>query len=228
MNWLLWKEFRQNLPVVIAGVIFLLTPHLLALYAACWDLYHGYFLWERCCRYVLVSSFYSIVLSQLVVAAIGGNAFAGERIDRSAEFLASLPISRRRILATKLLFAFIVVGTIWLSNGMVLMSLSHPGMWISPDQQDIPRILAEAALVGSVFFSVAWMFSSFLNSPTYAALAGILTPAIYWTGILFCAFMFQLNYLHLHGLDIIRWLCLATAPISFVLGVCFYLRRVEP
>lgn len=228
MNWLLWKEFRHNLPVVIAALVFLLTPHLIALYAVCWDLYHGCFLGERCCRYVLISSFYSIVLSQLVVAAIGGNAFAGERIDRSAEFLASLPISRLRILTAKLLFAVIVVGTIWLSNGMVFISLSHPGMWVGPDQQDIPRILAEAALVGSVFFSVAWVFSSFLNNPTHAALAGLLTPVVYWTGMLFCASMFQSTYLHLFGLDIVRWLCLATAPISFGLGVCLYLRRVEP
>ena len=45
------------------------------------------------------------MISQLSIALIGGNAISGERVDRSAEFLYSLPIARRKLLASKLLFA---------------------------------------------------------------------------------------------------------------------------
>ena len=35
MNWLLWKEYRQNRVVVWATLVVLVLPHLIALYAAC-------------------------------------------------------------------------------------------------------------------------------------------------------------------------------------------------
>ena len=55
-----------------------------------------------------------------MLALLGGNSIAGERVDRSAEFLAYLPVSRGRILASKLLVALAAVPLIWLPNLVIL------------------------------------------------------------------------------------------------------------
>ena len=117
MKWLLWKDYRHNRLVVFAGLFFLLAPYLVGLYAACR---------QRSCeaahpddgkRLSPAVASYSLVISQMTVALIGGNAIAGERVDRSAEFLASLPITRRKILASKLLLSLAITAAIWLTDG---------------------------------------------------------------------------------------------------------------
>ena len=35
MNWLFWKDYRENRLVVFTALFLLLTPHLFALYAGC-------------------------------------------------------------------------------------------------------------------------------------------------------------------------------------------------
>ncbi len=35
MNWLFWKEYRQNRVIVIALLVMLVVPHLFGLYAMC-------------------------------------------------------------------------------------------------------------------------------------------------------------------------------------------------
>ena len=72
-----------------------------------------------------MSSIYSLIISQLAIALIGGNAIAGERADRSAEFLCSLPITRKRILASKLLISLAIILVIWLTDTMLLMYLRN-------------------------------------------------------------------------------------------------------
>ena len=114
MNWLFWKDYRENRLVVFTALFLLLTPHLFALYAGCEVSVRGGADLRRLWVEVFsASSMFSLVISQLAVALIGGNAIAGERADRSAEFLASLPITRKKILGSKLLLSLAIVGVIW-------------------------------------------------------------------------------------------------------------------
>ena len=124
MKWLLWKDYRQNRPVVVMILFFLVIPHLVALCGACWMTFRESSErspWTVCFG---TSSLLSLFVSQLLVAVIGGNAFAGERADRSAEFLVSLPVTRGRIVASKVLFAVTIIATVWLVNAPGLMPVA--------------------------------------------------------------------------------------------------------
>src|SRR5208282_1173833 len=115
MKWLLWKDFRVNRVVFIAALVLLIIPHALV----------AILIWRAVKQpdpagLFGPSSFYSLGLLQLVFALLGGNSIAGERFDRSAEFLAYLPVSRGRILASKLLVSLAAVPLVWLPNLAVL------------------------------------------------------------------------------------------------------------
>ena len=99
MNWLLWREYRLNRPILIVGAFLLLLPHVIV----------AILLWrgvqipaENQPHPFCGTAFYSIAISQLTVLILGANAIAGERADRSAEYMVYLPVSRSRRLLAKL------------------------------------------------------------------------------------------------------------------------------
>jgi ABC-type transport system involved in multi-copper enzyme maturation permease subunit len=232
MNWLLWKEYRHNRVVVYATLLFILVPHLLALYACCRKCVLGNCepkLWREAFG---VSSFYSFLLSQLIISVVAGNAFAGERVDRSAEFLMSLPISRSRILVSKLLFSLAIIAVIWLTNATVILCLTGPpAEWGSTSWSEILEILGGIAIVTSAFFCVAWFLSSFLSSPTFAVAGGLLTPLLLLTGIVFVGYLLDVESLPQFDMFFafaFFGTLLVLGPICFGVGTWYYLRRVEP
>jgi ABC-type transport system involved in multi-copper enzyme maturation permease subunit len=235
MKWLLWKDYRENRLVVIAALVFLLTPHLGALIISC--LQGSFWHYERplWAENFTASSIFSLIISQLSIALIGGNAIAGERADRSAEFLASLPISRKRNLASKLLLSLAIIAVIWVTDASVIVYLkdrSHP-MWA----QEAMEMLGATAMVALAFFCFAWCLSSFLASPTFAVAGGLLAPLLLWLSVLFLAFLGEVvdarawladeAYLHFIVFSYFT-ICLTLAPICFGVGTWHYLRRVEP
>jgi ABC-type transport system involved in multi-copper enzyme maturation permease subunit len=250
MKWLFWKDYRQNRPIVVAAVLFLLVPHLFALYAGLWEMYHqrqGMGRWNSNAlfaavhwkQYFFLSSAFGLILAQLIVAVIGGNAFAGERVDRSAEFLASLPVSRRRIIVSKLLFAAAVVGAIWLIDGApVAWMAHHSSLSAGSNVPFFLQFIGWTAVVATVFFGVAWLLSSFLASPTLAVFGGLVVPVALWAGFLFVEYLIELHLGHTRFFQSeLRWTrltqcyaatCLTLALASFVAGTWYYLRRVEP
>ncbi len=233
MNWLFWKEYRQNLVIVIALLLMLGVPHLFGLFGM-WDEWHRGS-WQRLhemWRQILaVSSLFSLMLSQVALAVIGGNAIAGERADRSAEFQAYLPLTREKILAAKLLLVLAIVAMIWLIDplivwGIVASSVNHPPV------ADVAPVMIIVAITGLVFFCVAWFFSTFLRSPTFSVVAGLMTPAIIASLIWYGFYLAQGNQWR-PGTDLIFQICyvcisLAVALPSFGFGTWLYLRRVEP
>ncbi len=227
MNWLLWKDYRQNRLVVLAALFFLLTPHLIALFACCRWHYDSPKHWIES---FAISSIYGLIISQLAIVLVGGNAIAGERADRSAEFLVSLPISRSKILASKIIFSLAIIAVIWLTDASALAwlaNLSH----IRPDSNEIVEILGYTAITSAVMFSVAWCLSSFLASPTFAVCGGLLTPVLLWSSFSFVGYLFQIDG-ERQFWDFAAFLyccvCLTLSPICFGVGTWHYLRRVEP
>jgi ABC-type transport system involved in multi-copper enzyme maturation permease subunit len=237
MNWLLWKEYRHNRLLVIVGLVLLIAPHVFGIgytismtliahhrgvtpealaqtKAPIWALSLG------------LASLYSIGIAQVALALIGGNAIAGERIDRSAEFQASLPIPRKRIFAGKILFALLSALTIWLPNvaliGTVMGVLWEP----HSDVIGLSHGLIGLAIIGITFYGVAWMVSSMIASPIFASCAGLITPWILGSACVFTAHLFDARLD-----DVGYWmlgLCLFASPICFGIGTWLYLRRVEP
>jgi ABC-type transport system involved in multi-copper enzyme maturation permease subunit len=232
MNWLLWKDYRQNRLVVFVGLFILLLPYVIGILATLYQICHGYMapqVWQMCFS---GSSLYSFILSQLTIALIGGNAIAGERVDRSAEFLASLPISRRKKLASKLLLAMAIVAVIWLLNAPLLWCLANSVPITNPrDLEWFVFFMKGIAIAGLVFFCVGWCLSAFLSSPTFAVAGGLISPLLIGGCFALYDYLFGLPHDEV-GVEIEQiWLsaiCVTLALVSFGLGTWYYLRRVEP
>jgi ABC-type transport system involved in multi-copper enzyme maturation permease subunit len=239
MSWLLWKDYRHNRMVVIAGVCILLALYLIAVCLVLWSRVMVLSDWKHM---IAIASVYSLSISQLTVALIGGNAIAGERVDRSAEFLAALPITRKKILASKLLLALIIIATIWLIDASAAYCLREtfwnypPGApevragWTPEARAAFLEVAANIALTGLLFFGVAWFLSSFLTSPTFSICGGLLAPVLFWLSLVVATDVLRLvPGFTGKGVEIpYRIYCLALGPAGFAIGTWYYLRRVEP
>ena len=231
MRWLLWKDYRHNRLVVFTALALLLAPHLVALYAICRAKFLGLADVSEWPRSLAMSSMASLIICQLAFALIGGNAIAGERVNRSSEFLFSLPITRRRLLASKLLLALGIAAFIWSIDASILWygvkTARSSGIRLGENRL-FDQMLTDVAVTGLTFFCVAWFLSSFLSSPAYAACAGLVAPLFVAGGISFVDRQFEL---HIDDTTAELWwrgICLTLAPPCFVVGTWHYLRRVEP
>ncbi len=225
MNWLLWKDYRLNRLIVIMGVAFLILPHLVALYLAWSGLGASAGGTSSLGANLVRSAIFSIMLSQLTFAFLGGNAIACERADRSAEFLAYLPASRAKILAAKMALALAAAAIIWLPN-LLIVWLGMPSEWRGGDVE-IWTVLGNVGIAGAVFFCVGWLLSSFLESPAVAVCGGLVAPIAILAAVKAGVWAFGLP----RDAVIVRWIQYAlpaTAALSFVAGTWYYLRRVEP
>jgi ABC-type transport system involved in multi-copper enzyme maturation permease subunit len=244
MRWLLWKDYRHNRLIVFTALALLLGPHLIGvgiLTLGRWvktDTRNGQAVyWTPKWQDVLAgTSCYSLFICQLTAALIGGNAIAGERVDRSAEFLYSLPIRRTRLLASKLLLALAMAAAIWLFNTLIV-SCVLSSVSLTPQGRinwDFFLAMGMLATTGFTFFCVAWFCSSFIRSPALAVCAGLLAPFFVGSSIGLVDWLLTMSDLKEYCLGypagnlLYLSICLALAAVSFGVGTWHYLRRVEP
>ncbi len=227
MKWLLWKEYRANRLVLIVGAVLLLVPYAILLSMALRGIFHCNL--TEICLLLCGGAAYSVGISQLTLALLGGNMIAGERVDRSAEFLAYLPIPRGKALASKLTLVGLTVALVWIPNLLVFL-LARTGVsekWLTSLRFEvIGSAIFHEAITGAVFFSVAWLLSSMLESPTFSICGGLVTPVLIITVILLVGWRFGMT----EGM-VSPWymgISLVLAPACFVAGTWYYLRRVEP
>ncbi len=174
------------------------------------------------------SSIYALIISQLAIALIGGNAIAGERADRSAEFLASLPIAKQQTVTSKLLLSLAIAAVTWIPNAIALLYLSAL-LNVEFPRDVLPLLLGGTAIVSMTFFGVAWMLSSFLRSPTFSVVGGLLAPGLLFTAVWFVCYLFDVPERYVEPITCSYFgLCLVTAPVCFCVGTWYYLHRVEP
>jgi ABC-type transport system involved in multi-copper enzyme maturation permease subunit len=234
MRWLLWKDFRVNRLVFIVALVLLVVPHSLAVLALSWTVFSGVLRHDWPMIFLLSGS-WSLALLQLTLALMGGNSIAGERIDRSAEFFAYMPVSRVRAVTSKILVASTLLPLIWLPN-VLIMAISAGGV---PSSMQLKigagPWLGTVAITGLTFFCVAWLFSSMLESPTFSVCAGLIAPFLVWMGILWTVYLLGLDHapfeVEVNEATLLLWywgLSLAISAASFASGTFYYLRRVEP
>ncbi len=89
------------------------------------------------------------------------------------------------------------------------------------------RMLVGTALTGAVFFSVGWMLSSRLESPTLSVCGGFVTPVLIALGIQAVAWACDYPF-HEIVWPWYQQICAIVAPVCFAAGTWYYLRRVEP
>ena len=124
----------------------------------------------------------SFILALMSIAFLAGFIIAGERRDRSAEFLAYLPPKRSTILASKAILCFLWIAFVAIVYILVTEVIVP---WISSGEVSIQdggreQFLIDAAYTTSIF-GVSWLCSSFLESPVIAVIAGLVSPMLIWT-----------------------------------------------
>jgi len=228
MKWLIWKEYRLNRLILMVGAVLLVAPHVVALVLAlrgAGPAAEGSL--SRLQMNLLLSAVSSLMLSQFTLALLGGNAIACERADRSAEFLAYLPVARTRILAGKMALPLVTAATIWIPNLLILLGI-FAGL-------PVPRaelyakggmFLGTVALTGLAFFCIGWLLSCLLESPTFSICGGLIAPCLVLLGLSFLAWWFGYPEQVLPAWY--RGTCLVLGPACFAAGTWYYLRRVEP
>lgn len=237
MSWLVWKDYRMIRPIVIVALALVILPHALAAWMA-WqgagahlNVRYGMASDHRLMCNLVWSSAYSTIFLQFLLAVVGGSLIAGERVDRSADFLACLPASRGRILASKLSIAVTLAALLWIPN-LVILGITSQGL----QPQEASRFfqpLGTYAIVGLMSFCVAWLCSSMLESPTFASVIGLVSPLAVSMGmVVYCRIAgYEAWRDVLSSWETLRWyqgICLGIAILSFAGGTLYYLRRAEP
>ena len=232
MRALLWRDLRQNRNVLIAVGVFVLIPYMILL---CFGLveslrsntaWEGYFEgrqgWSGLC---LMASTWSLGMSVLAVAFIAGNMVAGERADRSAEFAAYLPISRRSSIASKATLAIGAYLLVWIVNLLIVL-LTYQAPPGAPSK--VGQLFAFMGVTATLIFGVAWLLSCLTSSPGISAAAGIAAWIAVAGTLVFADYVRELDARD-PGSSY-EWyvpLCLVFGAGCFVAGVVYYLRRVE-
>ena len=200
MSWLLWREIRLNRLILIVGSIMVIMPYFVALAVVLWPKTTP-MRFDDFLEIFGVASIYSLVVAQLIVALMGGNAMAGERADRSAEFMAYLPVRRIDRLTCKLIVAGLMAALIWGFNLLMLYVVVRLGAgqnW-GPGTSEMSMALRLIAVTGLTFYCVGWLISSFQSSTTFAVGGALVTPL-----------------LPLHGTSCFRLVCRHARVRSFV------------
>ena len=215
MNWLLWREYRLNRWILTAGAVGILSPLLIAIIA--FSTSDG----EAFAKFVsmYICSYGSAAIT---VALLAGNAVAGGRADRSAEFLSYLPLPRWRILASKLILPLLITTVAWCVNFAYVSSRIRPVEPVEMAAMADLRIFASVLLVA---YSAGWVATQFLSSPLYAGIIGFVAPFLV-AGLV--AAVVKVSGGDMTGLN--GWVVLFHLPVAIVcfsIGTWHFLRRGE-
>jgi ABC-type transport system involved in multi-copper enzyme maturation permease subunit len=210
MNWLLWREYRRNRWILAMGAVTLLLPSLLV------------FLSDE--RESVLRLAYFVAYCAFTPGTVGllaAHAMAGERADRSAEFIAYLPLGRWRILASKLvlpLFAIVVISTVYLLG--LPSGLAH---FVD---------LFSLVITLLVIFGVCWLVSSFQSSTVIAFVSGAAAPVLIVVYMLVRSNVSP-SFHEMTPKDIVAFslwyaaICLPVAVVCFGIGTWNFLRQRE-
>ena len=229
MKNLLWREFHWNRVVVIETAVVFLLPYAFTLLLMLWPK-ESPLSSRKIAESFAYTALVSLVISQITIAFLAGNAFAGERSDNTAEFVGYLPVSRGQRLASKLLFALVIAVLIWGINLLVFLSLAGPELPGFGNARQYVAFVRYLACVGLAVFGAAWCLSSILTSPSLSASAGILTPILIGLSFHFAAFAMGISSEGQRQLEN-TWFPVATITVGIVglaLGIRLFLKRVEP
>jgi ABC-type transport system involved in multi-copper enzyme maturation permease subunit len=225
---LLWKEYRVNRVVVIFAALALLGPYAVMIIRNVYiEWRYGPAGWWSTTWFMVASM--SLLLSFFTAAMLGGNAVAGERADRSAEFLATLPPSRAMHITIKAIVAAGVLLVVCLLNLFVVYVIAPrapqpPAGWAI--DQNTSREMAVLIVSLTVAFGASWFVSCLASSHALAGAAGIGAPVLVG-GVIYAIGTF-LEITEDQFAAAYYATCISIGVAGFVGGIIYYLRRVEP
>jgi ABC-type transport system involved in multi-copper enzyme maturation permease subunit len=228
MKSLLWKDYRINRLLLIFGFVVCVGPWFLAVVRSDYLLwFHSDAAWSAP-GFWISNCLVSLWLSVFTFAMLGGNAIAAERADRSAEFLAYLPVSRWSVIASKSLIAFAAGAAIWAIN-LVILFIVAPWFEFSyiPDEDTAARfhhLFAVCGAISVLLFGSGWFWSSVLTSHGLATGMSFVTLAAVVMGVI--------GLIVGCGLEnfVEKWfvsVCVAVGIGGYIAGCAYYLHCLE-
>jgi ABC-type transport system involved in multi-copper enzyme maturation permease subunit len=221
---LLKKDWRLNRVPIIGGGLLIAVPYLFVIPVLLTsNSNNSGVVYED----LMAVSIIATALNVAIAAVFGGTAFALERRERSADFLALLPITRGKIIASKMLIGIGIPAIYFTINVIIAAAAQNQGHPAKFEIRDTFLAHASAAILMLMAFGIGWCLSSFLSSPAISAsiAIGIMLawPALY----LLVTALFK------SPLGAVSTTIIAITPILIgVLGVAVgsinYLKRVEP
>ena len=217
---LLKKDWRVNRAPVLGSLVMLLVVYGLAI---SWLIHTST---EH--RFVRLTFFGAantmLFLSSILAACFGDTAFAAERRERSADFLAMLPTSRARIVLSKSIIGWVCVFALWLLNVCVIIATD-----VLSDAFRFDSGWAGIVVNGGcqiMCFGLAWLLSTFLESPAISASVSIGATTAFVFG--FELFASSHDFTRAQAWPIVFWFTTCVGAISYITGTIYYLRRIEP
>jgi ABC-type transport system involved in multi-copper enzyme maturation permease subunit len=165
---LLKKDWRLNAVPIYGGTLLVAVPYIVVVLALIFQTprYRERY-WADDLQ---IAAVMGTMLTVAVTAVFGGVAFAQERRERSADFLALIPVSRLKIVASKTVIGLLVPAILWAGNFYAAHVSGVRNIW-SRDDTHYSYTLAANIMVFA--FGIAWFCSSFLRSPSVAACIAI-------------------------------------------------------
>lgn len=173
---LLWKDFRLIKAPLLIGMGLVALPYLIVAAGEDW------------LAHARTASVISIALGGVVFAFWSGHIMTAESQSRTDEFLAYLPASRVKVLASRLAVAFLPMALIAAVNLGVLIAANNamPGeVRFDPDVtweslMKAPHIIMGLPLSnGAVLaFGLAWFTSAYYRRPAVAIVLGALAAPL--------------------------------------------------
>jgi ABC-type transport system involved in multi-copper enzyme maturation permease subunit len=238
---LIRKEWRLSRAILIGCLVTMVMPYVLNVANTWINPSRGANLEPRdYVDAVKFAAFASLAITVVLAAAFGGQTFAGERRERTAEFLAMLPVSREAIIASKLVVPAACLAALIGVHVLVLVACGKWAEHIGLRRQD-----AQDAVYAAIFgvsyavavFGIAWALSVFLRSAAIAATVTIGIGVGMFFGMMAWGervhhFLIKREYVQSYNEAItIAVICATVALIGIVAIVgssLHYRRRVEP
>jgi ABC-type transport system involved in multi-copper enzyme maturation permease subunit len=169
----------------------------------------------------------ALTMTGLTAAIFGGMAFAQERRERWAEYLAVLPVHRYQIVISKFLLSFGFLGILWSINAVVVLAAAGTYAESPGAQTTDVLLIVLSATAAMMAFGVAWLASTFLTSPAIAVgIAAVATIACLGWPSFFPAETEKMGDVQLASVLILCTLAMGAACL--VEGTIHFIRRIEP
>ena len=185
-------------------------------------------------RMAVVGSFatwIAVHVSVFLLPLIAANSLAGERADRSAEFIAPLPVSRSVRLMAKVVLLAAVAIALWAPVLVVASLLRSSQLVKADDYRSGLELLGMVATFTLLATALAWLLAAWVESPVIAAVGAIAIPvAVPWVMFsLQVPFLAPASFFSLwfDSEGIPQSLTLLVAAAFFAAGSALYVRRLE-
>jgi ABC-type transport system involved in multi-copper enzyme maturation permease subunit len=157
---------------------------------------------------------------------LAAHSMANERADRSLAFLFTLPPTRFRILASKVVVIGCFLATIWCVNCLAILiatRINHGPVFITAGYPSL-KVIAE---IGFFCFGASWLASAYSANPAHALAFGLVAPLMLLAFFLMTMYWFRWPTPFSFGVWYERS-SIILSQVCFVLGIIRFLNKVEP